>query len=1080
MPRKPAPETPAPSSDEVLPRILASVLDAVQAPIFVKDDSLRWIYANPALLQGLGRTREDILGRTDFEIFSEKQARLFRLRDEDVLARGATRRDETEIVWNGRASTILSIKSLFRDPESGRAFILGHVQDVSELKRTLAALDESEIMHRSIATLAPVAIVLHRDGVILWANPAAAAFYGATEPADMIGADLRDRLTEEGRQALDKRMRLARDSGRMLPSLEYEIKGQDGRPRTVEGRIGIVPHQGGQALLSIFQDVTEARRTAKALEQSESTLRAVFNNVHSAVFLHGPDGTILDVNDRMLELFGVTREQARRMSIAEDFSAPDAEFGRLPGIWRTVMSGGSLTFDWKSRRPGDGSVFDVEVHLRRVDLPVGSRILATVTDITDRKKALAALTESELRYRSLFEKANDCIALIRGGRIVECNQRVVEILGLPRERILGAPAGDFTPEHQPCGRRSAEMAEEHLARAAAGENLLFEWRHLRADGSEFDAEVSLSLVEPGPPPLLQAIMRDVSERKRNLEALTLSEARYRTLARNFPNGTVLLFDSRMRFLLAGGLGLEALGLVPEDIVGRTPREFFPPDMAPRVEEVFRQALAGQTSLSELTFADRSYEVRTVPVTGAGGRVTGGMSVSQDISARKRLEEQLRHQALHDPLTGLANRTLCLDRIRQAVERSRRRPDYIFAVLFVDLDRFKLVNDSMGHKFGDALLMETASRLLECVRDLDTVARLGGDEFVLVLEELEAPRRAIHVVHRVREVLAREFQLGQRAVQLTASIGVAVDTRRYRTPEDVLQNANLAMHRAKEMGRDRFKIFTNRMLDAAVHRLNLESGLQRALAENQLFLVYQPIVRLGRGYGLYGFEALVRWRHPERGVVGPAEFIPVAEETGLIVELGLWVLRAACRTFADWLRGVPDAADLTLAVNLSGRQFAQSDLVGAIRRVLQETGMPADKLKLEITETALMENASRAVERLQALRDLGIRLSVDDFGTGYSNMIYLQQLPLDLLKIDLSFVQKMDVNQENVAIVKAIISLAHTLGLEVVAEGVERARHHEILSLLDCEFGQGYLYSPPLSEDDARTFIRGFRDRPGPT
>lgn len=1079
MPRKPAPEKPAPSSDEVLPRILASVLDAVQAPIFVKDDSLRWIYANPALLQGLGRTRADILGRTDFEIFSEKQARLFRLRDEDVLAHGAIRRDETEIVWNGRASTILSIKSLFRDPESGRAFILGHVQDVSELKRTLAALDESEIMHRSIATLAPVAIVLHRGGVILWANPAAAAFYGATGPADMIGADLRDRLTEEGRQALDKRMRLARDSGRMLPSLEYEIKGQDGRPRTVEGRIGIVPHQGGQALLSIFQDVTEARRTAKALEQSESTLRAVFNNVHSAVFLHGPDGTILDVNDRMLDLFGVTREQARRMSIAEDFSAPDAEFGRLPGIWRTVMSGGSLTFDWKSRRPGDGSVFDVEVHLRRVDLPVGSRILATVTDITDRKKALAALTESELRYRSLFEKANDCIALIRGGRIVECNQRVVEILGLPRERILGAPAGDFTPEHQPCGRRSAEMAEEHLARAAAGENLLFEWRHLRADGSEFDAEVSLSLVEPGPP-LLQAIMRDVSERKRNLEALTLSEARYRTLARNFPNGTVLLFDSRMRFLLAGGLGLEALGLVPEDIVGRTPREFFPPDMAPRVEEVFRQALAGQTSLSELTFADRSYEVRTVPVTGAGGRVTGGMSVSQDISARKRLEEQLRHQALHDPLTGLANRTLCLDRIRQAVERSRRRPDYIFAVLFVDLDRFKLVNDSMGHKFGDALLMETASRLLECVRDLDTVARLGGDEFVLVLEELEAPRRAIHVVHRVREVLAREFQLGQRAVQLTASIGVAVDTRRYRTPEDVLQNANLAMHRAKEMGRDRFKIFTNRMLDAAVHRLNLESGLQRALAENQLFLVYQPIVRLGRGYGLYGFEALVRWRHPERGVVGPAEFIPVAEETGLIVELGLWVLRAACRTFADWLRGVPDAADLTLAVNLSGRQFAQSDLVGAIRRVLQETGMPADKLKLEITETALMENASRAVERLQALRDLGIRLSVDDFGTGYSNMIYLQQLPLDLLKIDLSFVQKMDVNQENVAIVKAIISLAHTLGLEVVAEGVERARHHEILSLLDCEFGQGYLYSPPLSEDDARTFIRGFRDRPGPT
>ncbi|MCM0754639.1 EAL domain-containing protein [Desulfovibrio aminophilus] len=825
--------------------------------------------------------------------------------------------------------------------------------------------------------------------------------------------------------------------------------------------------------------MTEARRTAKALEQSEGTLRAVFNNVHSAVFLHGPDGTILDVNDRMLELFGVTRAEARRMSIASDFSGPEADVGHLPEIWRKVMSGKALTFDWKSRRPGDDKLFDVEVHLRRVDLPAGPRILATVMDITDRKQALAALTESEARYRSLFEKGNDCIALIRGGRIVECNQRAEEVLGVPRERILGTPAGGFTPEYQPCGRRSSEMAAEQQTRAAAGENLFFEWRQLRADGSEFDAEVSLSLVDPGPPALLQAIMRDISERKQALAAITESEARYRTLARNFPNGTVLLFDTEMRFLLAGGLGLEALGLKPEDIVGRTPGEFFPPDMAPRVEEVFRQALAGQTSLSELAFADRFYEVRTVPVTGAGGRITGGMAVSQDISARKRLEEQLRHQALHDPLTGLANRTLCLDRIRQAVERSRRRPGYNFAVIFVDLDRFKLVNDSMGHKFGDTLLVETGSRLLECVRDLDTVARLGGDEFVLVLEELEAPRRAIQVVRRVREVLGREFQLGQRVVQLTASIGVVVDTRHYRAPEDVLQNANLAMHRAKEMGRDRFKVFTNRMLDAAVHRLNLESGLQRALAESQLFLVFQPIVRLGRDYGLYGFEALVRWRHPDRGVVGPSEFIPIAEESGLIVELGLWVLRAACRTFAQWLGSVREASELTLSVNLSGRQFAQADLVNSIRRVLQETGMPANQLKLEITETALMENASRAAERLQALRDLGIRLSVDDFGTGYSNMIYLQQLPLDLLKIDLSFIQKMDVNRENVEIVKAIISLAHTLGLEVVAEGVERSRHHEILGLLDCEFGQGYLYSPPLAEPDARTFIREFRDRPLP-
>ena len=1048
-------------------------LEAVDVAIFAKDEDLRWVYCNPAAVRGNGRPLEDILGRTDEDLFPPDQAALFRTRDEEILATGCCLTNEAETIWQGKPAVILSTKCRYIDPTDGRRYILGFIQDITALKRALAALHESESLHRAITEIAPVAIVVHEMGRILLANRAAAQAVNLEDPSDLVGRHLLDLVSPEHRDKAAERIRQAMEQGRLLDPQIYNVPMPDGGTRILEGRSATIQLGKGQALLAVYQDVSESHRQALALEESERALRTIFNSVHSAVFLHGPDGSILDVNDRMLEMYGVTREEALSLSVIPDLSGPGVTIDDFRDLWKEVLEGQPRTFDWVSRRPGSGELFNVEVHLRRVHLPGGAAALATVTDITDRKKALAALQESEARYRALFESSPDGIALIRGGRFLEANPRLLTLYGCPAQEVRGAKAGGLSPEIQPDGHRSEALAAAYVARAESGEAVFFEWRHRRPDGQEFDAEVSLRRVDQGEPPLLQSIVRDVTGRKRAMLALQESETLYRTLVDNFPNGTVLLFDREMRILLAGGLGLAKIGLNPADFTGRTLRQVFTPDLAAQMEELFRQALAGDTTVAEMPLADRVYEMRAAPLAGPDGTVSRGLCVGLDISGRKRLEEQLRHQALHDPLTGLANRTLCLDRIRQAIERTKRRPGYTYAVLFVDLDRFKVVNDSMGHKFGDVLLVETAARLQECVRDLDTVSRLGGDEFVLILEELESPRRAVQVARRVRQALNREYELGQRSMRLSASIGMVLDTRLYRAPEDVLQNANLAMHKAKDMGRDRFKVFTHRMLDAAVQRLNLESGLRRAIAEDELFLVFQPMVRLGREVSLYGFETLVRWRRQDGTIVGPAEFIPLAEESGIINELGLWVLRQACRTYVEWCSRHPEVARLALSVNLSGRQFAQPDLVGQVRRVLQETGMPPERLKLEITETALMENAARAVERLLALRDLGIRLSVDDFGTGYSNLIYLQQLPLDHLKIDLSFVQGMDVNKENVEIVKAVISLAHTLGLEVVAEGVERPRHHEILTLLDCEYGQGYLYSPPLLEEEALSFACDF-------
>ena len=451
----------------------------------------------------------------------------------------------------------------------------------------------------------------------------------------------------------------------------------------------------------------------------------------------------------------------------------------------------------------------------------------------------------------------------------------------------------------------------------------------------------------------------------------------------------------------------------------------------------------------------------------------GVRVSmRDVTDRKFMERQLQYEALHDPLTGLSNRVLLLDRLAQAMERSRRRDNYYYAVIFMDLDRFKVINDSLGHVVGDELLQQVAERLLTCVRELDTVARFGGDEFVLLLEEMGSPREAIRIIKRVRAALREAFTVQERDLQISASFGVVLSPTAYDTPQPLLRNANLAMHRAKESGRDRLKVFNARMLETAVQAMTLESDMRAGIGTEQFRIVYQPILCLESDRPI-GFEALARWNHPDKGAIPPSVFIPMAEETGLIIPLGQWALREACATFASWRASTPAARDMVLSVNLSCRQFSQFNLVHDVRQALEDTGLPPDRLKLEITESAIMDRADQALEMLRRLKSLGITVSVDDFGTGYSSLSYLQRLPLDNLKIDLSFISRMHENQESVEIVKAIIDLAHSLKMEVVAEGVELDDHCAQLKSLDCEFGQGFLFSRPMERDDAEAYIRAF-------
>jgi diguanylate cyclase (GGDEF)-like protein len=451
-------------------------------------------------------------------------------------------------------------------------------------------------------------------------------------------------------------------------------------------------------------------------------------------------------------------------------------------------------------------------------------------------------------------------------------------------------------------------------------------------------------------------------------------------------------------------------------------------------------------------------------------------LSRHIAEQERISAELqqskdhfRHAAFHDALTNLPNRALLTENLKFVIERARQHEDYQFAVLFLDLDRFKNVNDSLGHSIGDQLLIAMARRLESCIREVDMVARLGGDEFAILLDGIPNSAEVITLARRIQEKLQSPFNLSGHEVFTTASIGIALSSAGYDHPETMLRDADTAMYRAKAQGKACYEVFDKGMHARAVYLLQMENDLRRALDREEFRVYYQPIVMLEKGH-LAGFEALIRWQHPDRGFINPADFIPLAEETGMIVPIGLWTLRQACQQLRQWQFHSPTNRSLFMSVNLSGKQVAQAALVDDISKVLKETGVEGRHLKLEITESAMIENAENAAELLQRLKELGVQLSIDDFGTGYSSLGYLHRFPVDTIKIDRSFIGRIGEASEDIEIVRAIMSLAENMGMDVVAEGVETLGQLGKLRNLKCEYGQGYLFSRPVDADSVMTWI----------
>lgn len=565
---------------------------------------------------------------------------------------------------------------------------------------------------------------------------------------------------------------------------------------------------------------------------------------------------------------------------------------------------------------------------------------------------------------------------------------------------------------------------------------------------------------------------------RNAE-LQESEARFRLIAENMRD-LICLHEPDGRYLYLSPSCQPLLGYHPDELIGTDPSELIHPDDRDRIR-LENHSLALQNEPASTTYRIRTQsgnyiwlETLTQPILNQSGEVIRWQTASRDVTERVHAEEQLNRDALYDTLTALPNRTLFMERIEIALRQASRLAHYQFAVLFIDLDRFKLVNDSLGHLVGDQLLIAVARLLENCLRTNDTVARFGGDEFTVLLDDIQDFTDATRIAQRIQENLRSPFYLEGYTVFTTASIGVVLNSRDYQRGVEMLRDADIAMYRAKESGRAGYEVFDKAMHTQALERLQLESDLRKALERQEFLIYYQPIFSIALGE-LAGFEALIRWQHPTRGLVSPDQFISVAEDSGLIIPIGEWVLREACHQLQQWQTEYQGVNSLTISVNLASKQLKEPNFVQQLDAILLETELEGSCLKLEITESMLMEDTEAIKATLFQIKDRSVQLSIDDFGTGYSSLSYLHRFPINTLKIDRSFVQSMSADGGDVGLVQAIVTLAHTLTMDVVAEGVETVQQYNQLRELNCEFAQGFFFAQPLDCNSA-TLKELFGDR----
>lgn len=846
-----------------------------------------------------------------------------------------------------------------------------------------------------------------------------------------------------------------------------------------------------QMLYGIAHDITERKRAEEALRESQQMLQLVMDNIPQYIFWKDRNSVYLGCNRNFAQIAGVGTPE--NIVGKTDYELP----------WKEEEAIFFREYDGQVIRTHTPEYHIIEPLLRADSIqawldtnkmPLHDSegnvmgILGTFEDITKRMQTEEALHNAHQRL--MYHVENSPLIVIEWDqelRMLQWSSQTEKVFGWRVKEVFGKHMfDDWSFIHDEDKETVRRDIIDPLMDGREQRNVSHN-RNYTKDGSVIHCEWynSALLNASGELVSVMAIALDVTERKRAETALRESETRYRNIfekdiAANSittPDGCLIACNSAFVNLFGFHSKEEALGYHTDRLH---------PSKAEREAVIAlirkeRTLNAYELQMRRIDSTPLIIVTNIIGIFDNAGELIEIHGHGFDVTQRKVAEEQLLHNAFHDALTGLSNRALFMDRLRQTIERAKRREDYAFAVLFLDLDRFKVINDSLGHNVGDQLLIAFARRLEACKRSQDTAARFGGDEFVILLEGIKDVSDATGVAERIQRELALPFHLSGQEVFTTTSIGIALSTRAtgeaglYDQPENLLRDADLAMYRAKLLGKARYVMFDPVMHAQALTRLQMENDLRRAVEREEFQVYYQPIVELETSK-IKGFEALLRWQHPSQGLVYPETFVPIAEETGLIVSIGYWILRKACCQLQVWQRfsaqpsGATIYPTLTISVNLSGKQFSQPDLIQQVDQILQETGLDARSLTLEITESLIVENDQSATATLFQLRDLGVQLSIDDFGTGYSSLGRLHQFPISMLKIDRSFVSRIGTNKGNLEIIETIVTLAHQLGMDVTAEGVETAEQLAQLRNLKCTYGQGYLFSRPLDSTAAGALI----------
>ncbi len=1000
-----------------------------------------------------------------------------------------------------------------------------NVKRIIELSRASITLSESKSRLVQFLDATPMGIAVHdATGQLVYLNNMGRALVGIDQqvPVDSEELSAAFQLYREGTETpyppeeLPSTLALA---GETAWTDDIEVHHQDGIT-ILEVLATPIFNEQGEVIYAIaaIQDISQMKRKAleeeilrTTLQENENRYRKLIQAQTDIIIRSLPDTTITFVNEAFCDTVGHTSEEALGTKWSQ--FVPEEDLGELHRKIATLTPE-NPTFESINRdyRPNNQmgwtqwmslGIFDETGQL--IEIQSVGRDVTTLQEQIEREKALNKVFQAirnSLDLDTIFATATRAIAEL----LYPFHCYVVQYL--PEQGIWRHIAGyvhdqegsslinsDVVDANNPIARElkqfrtvriedATQLEDEinqEIAKRFPGAWLLIPlavegeiWGSLTLKTNQLHSSWSEEHIN-----LAQAIANqlEVAIQQANLYQQTQielqhrqeSEARYRLLAENM-NDLVCLHDLDGRYLYVSPSCKSLLGYAYTEMLGKDPYDFFHPDDRDRIRpEAHCNVLKGNPSPVTYRIRQKSgnyiwFETLTKPIQDENGKVMQLQTTSRDVTQRVQVQEQLEHNAFHDALTGLPNRYFFMERLSLAIDRVQGSDSYGFAVLFLDLDRFKVINDSLGHLVGDQLLSAIAQKIQGTLRKIDVIARFGGDEFVILLEEVQDISAPIRYIERLFQTLQTPLTVAGHTVYISTSAGIVLGTQDYTQASDLLRDADLAMYRAKAKGKAKYEVFDLEMHRQAVNRLHLENDLHRAFQQAEFCLYYQPIITLSTG-NIVGFEALMRWQHPSWGLTTPGKFISVAEEMGLITKLDIWALKTACQQLAQWQSLSEGFSELKVNVNLSSQDLTGSNLIGEVDSILAETGLEGQYLTLEITESMLLNDVESTIALLEALKTRGVKISIDDFGTGYSSLSYLHRLPVDSFKVDRCFVHQMQEGKKNYQIVKTIMALSQQLGISAIAEGIETESEKRELQRLGYHLGQGYLFSHPLSIEE---------------